>query len=293
MSDGFAATLGGVTAVVLALLSGLAYGVSDYVGGRASRHRSPLVITLTAEVCLTVVIVIVVPLVEGPFPDDARVWWGTIGGLGGTLGVLGLYRALSSGSMTVVAPITGVVAAVLPIGVGLALGERPGPAVGIGVAIALVAVALVGGIVGALHQPLATGVVMTAIGVGALFGLLFVAFSRTGETGLWPLLTARAGSLPLLVAFYAFARHRELADPVDRGALVPGLTIGVLISVANGLYLVSTREGLLAVVAVLVSLYPAATVGLAMAIDHERVTRWQVLGMGLAAVGVALIAGAA
>lgn len=278
-----------MTAVVLALLSGLAYGVSDYVGGRASRTRAPLLITLTAEIFLGVILLVGVPLIEQSGPGDLRVWWGTVGGVCGTLGVLGLYRALSTGSMTVIAPVTGVVAAVVPVGAGFALGERPAVGVTIGVVVAIVAVALVGGIVGALHEPVAPRILATAAVVGALFGLLFVAFSRTGETGLWPLLAARAGSMPALVGFYLVARRRRSVARLDSSTVLPGLTIGVLIAFANGLYLLSTREGLLAVVAVLVSLYPAATVGLAMVIDHERATRWQAAGMALAVVGVALI----
>ena len=276
-------------AVLLALASALCYGVSDYVGGRASRGRSPLTITLSAESFLTVIMVVLVPIVETEGPGDARVWWGTIAGLCGSIGVLGLYRALSAGSMTVVAPITGIVAAAVPVGAGLALGERPGLVVAAGLLLALVSVALVGGIVGALHQPLAPGMVGLAIGVGAMFGMLFVAFSRTGDTGLWPLLTARVASLPLLVVFYLVARRRRSIERLGRRAIVPGLAVGGLVALANGLYLVSTREGLLAVVAVLVSLYPASTVALAMLLDHERATRWQLIGMVLAVVAVSVI----
>lgn len=276
-------------AVALALLSALAYGVSDYIGGRASRTRSPLVITLTAELCLAGMVVVAVPLIEGGLPDDARVWWGAAGGAAGSIGVLWLYRSLSTGSMTVAAPVTGVVSAVVPVAAGLALGERPGPGVAVGVAVAIVAVALIGGIVGALHQPVAPLTVLHAAAAGSMFGLMFVTFSRTGETGLWPLVTARFASVPVLVTFYAVARRQGRVNPLDRGVLVPGLTVGILISLASGLYLLSTREGLLAVVAVLVSLYPAATIGLAMGFDGERATRWQVVGMALAALGVGLI----
>lgn len=233
--------------------------------------------------------VVLVPLVEQDRPDDPRVWWGMAAGLFGAFGVLGLYRALSAGSMTVVAPLTGLVAAALPVAVGLALGERPGPMTMIGLLLALAAVALIGGIVGALHQPLTRGVVLLAVGVGAMFGGLFIAFSQTGETGLWPLLTARVASLPLLTIVYLVARRRERVDRIDRVAIIPAMAVAVLIALANGFYLVSTREGLLAVVAVLVSLYPASTVALAMALDGERATKFQLAGMVLAVVAVAAI----
>ena len=63
----------------------------------------------------------------------------------------------------------------------------------------------------------------------------------------------------------------------------------MLICVANGLYLLSTREGLLSIVAVTVSLYPASTIVLASTLDHERAGRSQLVGMAAAAVAVVLI----
>ncbi len=71
--------------------------------------------------------------------------------------------------------------------------------------------------------------------------------------------------------------------------MLPGITIGVLVLAANGLYLVAARDGLLVVVAVLVALYPASTVVLATLLDRERASRWQVVGMGVAAIAVTLI----
>jgi drug/metabolite transporter (DMT)-like permease len=277
-------------AIVLALMSAWCYGVSDYIGGRASRRSSALTVTFAAEVTIFPVTLVVLPLVEdGPF-TAAALWWGAAGGVAGSAGVLGLYTALSRGAMTVVAPVTGVVAAVLPVVVGLATGERPSVAALLGIAIALVAVALVGGMVGALHQPVTVATVVLAVVVGALFGTLFVAFAQTGDdAGLWPLLAARLGSVPLLSVAYAVARRRGRVDRLGSSTWRTGAVIGTLILLANGLYLVSTREGLLSIVAVLVSLYPASTVLLATVVDHERSTRPQILGMVLAAVAVALV----
>lgn len=277
-------------AIVLALLSACCYGTSDYIGGRASRSTSPLTVAVAAEVTIFPVTLLVIPVVEdGPF-TAAALWWGAAGGIAGSAGVLGLYAALSRGAMTVVAPITGVVAAVVPVVVGLATGERPSGIALVGIATALVAVALVGGLVGALHQPVTVATVVLAVVVGALFGTLFVAFARTGDdSGLWPLLAARIGSVPLLCGAYAITRRGGRVDPLGSSTWRIGLAIGVLIVLANGLYLVSTREGLLSVVAVLVSLYPASTVLLASVVDHERSTRPQIVGMLLAGIAVALV----
>ncbi len=274
--------------MILALGSGLVYGVSDYLGGRVSRRLAPVVLTLIAELSLFAVMVVVVPLTESAGPTSAAVWWGVAGGVGGSLGVLGLYLALSRGNMTVVAPITGVVAAAVPVVVGVVLGERPGGLAGVGIVAALVAVLLIGGIVGASEVEAST--VLLAAVVGAAFGMLFVAYSRTGDdAGLWPLLTARFGATPLLGAAFLVMRGRDPGVRLRRAAVAPGVAIGLMVGLANGLYLLAARRGMLSVVAVLVALYPASTVALASVLDGERASRSQMAGMGLAVVAVTMI----
>jgi drug/metabolite transporter (DMT)-like permease len=275
-------------AMLLALGSALVYGVSDYVGGRASRRSAPVVVALLAEVSLLALMLVVVPLVERSAPSDAAVWWGVAGGLAGSAGVLGLYVALARGNMTVVAPITGVVAAALPVIVGVALGERPGGLAAVGILAALIAVLLIGGIVGASHVEVST--VLLAAVVGAAFGMLFVAYSRTGDdAGLWPLLSARFGATPLLIVAFVVMRRRGQSVRFERSAVGPGVIIGVLIGLANGLYLLAARRGMLSVVAVLVALYPASTVALASVLDGERASRSQSVGMVLAVAAVTMI----
>lgn len=274
--------------MVLALGSALVYGVSDYVGGRVSRRMAPVVVALIAEVSLFVGMLVVVPLVETNTPSDAAVWWGVAGGVAGSSGVLGLYIALARGNMTVVAPITGVVAAALPVLVGVMLGERPGGLSSVGIAAALVAVLLIGGIFGATHVDVST--VLLATVAGAAFGMLFVAYSRTGDdAGLWPLLTARFGATPLLVVAFVVMRRNRPSVRLERSAALPGTVIGLLIGLANGLYLLAARRGMLSVVAVLVALYPASTVALASVLDGERASRSQLAGMGLAVAAVTMI----
>ena len=274
--------------MILALGSGLVYGISDYLGGRVSRRLAPVVITLIAELSLFAAIGVVVSLTESSGPSSAAMWWGFAGGVGGSLGVLGLYLALSRGNMTVVAPITGVVAAAVPVVVGVVLGERPGGLAGVGIIAALVAVLLIGGIVGASEVEAST--VLLAAAVGAAFGMLFVAYSRTGDdAGLWPLLTSRFGATPLLGAAFLVMRRRDPGVRLRRAAVAPGVAIGLMVGLANGLYLLAARRGMLSVVAVLVALYPASTVALASVLDGERASRSQMAGMGLAVVAVTMI----
>lgn len=277
-------------AILLALLSALVYGVSDYVGGRSSRRVSPISITWFSELMMLVVFVLTIPALSESGPSQRAIWWGIVAGASASMAVLGLYASLARGNMTVVAPVTGVVAASLPVLVGVLIGERPAPLALVGIGLAIVAVALIGGLIGATRQHADAATIGGAIAIGAGFGLLFVAYSQAGEDGgMWPLLTSRLGGIPLLGVAYVIARRNGSAGPPTRLSLAPAAAIGLMIGTANGLYLLSTREGLLSIVAVIVSLYPASTIMLAMALDHERAARSQLAGMLLAAVAVSAI----
>lgn len=277
-------------AIALALVSAAVYGVSDYLGGRTSRRFQPVAVALCAELTLLVTLALLVPIVESDGPTSAAVLWGAAGGLSGTVGVLGLYHALSKGNMTVVAPVTGLVAAAVPVVVGVALGERPTPVAVVGIVAALLAVALIGGMVGVQLHHVAASTLALAGAVGVAFGLLFVAFSRAGDdTGLWPLLAARLGATPLIVSVFVWRRRTEPMRLAVPALIMPGVAIGLLVGVANGTYLSATRRDFLSIVAVLASMYPASTVALASLLDGERPTRAQLAGMGVAAAAVTCI----
>lgn len=291
LDDGPGATHVGV-AVVLALISAIAYGVSDFVGGRAARRSPAVVVVIASELVIGVVCLVTVPLLEDDAPTTRGIVAGIVAGLAGSISIVGLYRVLSGGNMTIVAPVTGVVAAVVPVLFGVALGEQPGALAWAGIALAIVAVGLIGGMATALGRqtrlPVRRSTVLSAIAVGAGFGVLFIALARTGDSGLWPLLFARVGAVPVLAIAF-------LADPRARGAVrhrslvVPGLAVGLLVAVANATYLVSTRRGLLSIVAVVVSMYPASTIVLASVVDGERATRSQLAGMGAAVIALVMI----
>lgn len=277
-------------AIVLALMSAVVYGISDFVGGRTSRRYSPVTITWLSELTMLVAFGLSIPLLVAGGPSSRAVWWGIAGGAAGSLGVLGLYAALSRGNMTVVAPVTGVVAAGLPVVVGFLIGERPAPLAVVGIVLAVASVALIGGIVGVTHHKVSVSTVAFAVLVGAGFGVLFIAYARAGADGdAWPLLMSRLGGVPLLTAAYLIARQRRAIGPVGRRVVRPAVVIGVMIGLANGLYLWSTQKGLLSIVAVIVSLYPASTILLAIVLDDERASRSQLGGMALAVVAVVAI----
>lgn len=229
---------------------------------------------------------LIVATVIGGSPSGADLGYGALAGLAGAAGVAMLYRGLASGAMSLVAPITGVVAVVVPIVVGVGGGERPAALQYAGIIAAVIAVGLLSG-GGTRTSRLGRGTLLLAIGAGLGFGLFYVAIAKTSmNANLWPLVTARGASVAVLVAVCAAMRRVP-----SFGAASPLVIIGagVFDVSANALYLLAVHGGLLSIVAVLVSLYPVSTVLCSMVVLGERLRAPQVAGVGAALVAVVLI----
>ncbi|HEY3485510.1 MAG TPA: DMT family transporter [Ilumatobacteraceae bacterium] len=278
-------------AVALALFAAFTYGVADYIGGKAARLGPAVLVTLVAEITTFFGVAVALGIIGDPLPRGSDLGWGALAGVCSVVGVLALYYALARGAMTVVAPVTGVVAASLPVVVGLATGERPGVIALVGVVIAIASVALISGAVGAPpHQPTSMRIVLIALLAGAAFGSLFVFFDRASDdSGLWPVFGARLVALPLISLVVLIRGLRGSLGSARRAVAIPGIGVGVMTLAANVSYLAATRRGLLTIVAVVVSMYPASTVLLATAIDHERLRRPQAVGLALAAGALVLV----
>jgi uncharacterized membrane protein len=226
------------------------------------------------------------------FPPDGYTFvdfgWGAAAGISGGTGLIFLYRGLSRSRMGVVAPVAAGVGAMVPAVFGLLTGERPTPVALVGVGVALVAIFIVGwptGPVGSSDRLIGTREAVTA---GFAFGAFFIFLPFAADTsGVWPLVGARTGSLAL-IWLLLLVLPGGVSIRRETNLLVLGA--GVLDSLANALFLYSTRGGLLTLVAVLSSLYPAATVLLARLVLHERLSRLQIGGVALTLLGMALIA---
>jgi drug/metabolite transporter (DMT)-like permease len=221
-------------------------------------------------------------------PSASAVGWAALAGSAGIIALAAFYRALAIGTMSVVAPISATAAAV-PVLVGLVEGERPSTLQVAGMAAALAGVIL------ASREPIEEGAAppnRAAIGlalVAALgFGTFFVGVDKASATAEvpWVILVQRCSSLVLLV-IAALAVRPGL--PRDGASIALLGMIGVLDLGANGLYALATTEGLLSVVSVLGSLYPAVTVVLARFVLAERIARVQEVGVVLALAGVVAI----
>ncbi|MGH2698624.1 MAG: EamA family transporter [Actinomycetota bacterium] len=283
--------------VVLALGSAIAYGVSDFTGGVLSKRAHVFTVILLSQLVSSAILILVLPFWDGSFSWRA-VQWGAVAGIAGMAGASLLYRGPAIGRMGVVAPITAVLAAAIPLSFGLAFGERPGSVALVGVVVGLAAVVLIS----SSPEPASAGTetpptasrrsggrgVAEALGAGAGFGLFFILLERTPrDSGLWPLIGTRismVASVALLVAI-AGALFRP-----TRGMGRSLVWLGFINLGADLLFLLATRTGLLSLVAVITSLYPAATVALARVYLNERMVRQQMFGILCAALSVTLIA---
>lgn len=275
-------------AIVLGLLSALAYGASDFVAGLMTRRGGTVPVSAIGQSVGLLVAVPAVLLVPAALPTGPALAWGAASGLGSGIGTLALYRGLAVGRMTVVAPLSGVGAAVVPAVLGLALGEPLSPVAIAGIVLAIPAIVLVSLHASGAAQGARWAGVPEGLASGAGFALLFVGLDRAGTgSGAWPLLAAQVVAVTALVGV-GLATRRLRAVP---RALLPGIVLfGALGGIATLLYLLASGMGYLAVVAVLASLYPAVTVLCARVLLGERWNAVQLVGLGASAVAVALIA---
>lgn len=278
-------------AIVLALGAAAFYGSADFMGGLASRRSSALTAAFGAQVAGLVVLLAGLSLLGPATVGRGDLLFGALAGMFGGVGLTVIYRALAEGPMSVVAPTSALSAASVPVLAGLVLGERPGALALLGIFVAFAAVLLITWerTEPGVARSASRSAVLSALAGGAMFGLFFVALHRAGDAaGLWPLLAARAASIPFLALLLA----RERTSLVIRDSRLLGtmLVSGALDMLANILFLIATRHGMLAVVSALTGLYPATTVMLAQARLGERLKGAQGAGMAVAALAAVLVA---
>lgn len=280
--------------ILLALGSAITFGAADFWGGLASR-RAPSAGVVTIAQAMGVPVVLAFCLLSSSSSVTADFAWGAASGAAGAAGVLLLYKGLAEGRMSVVAPLTGLVAAGLPVLVSPLLGEIPSALALVGIVIAMAAIALVSREAEA-HADDATVVNMTraamvtvAVASGACFGALFLLLDRASEdAGMWPLFANKLAGL-LVVAVYGLA-VANTGLRVGRAALPLVVACAAAGTAAEVLLLLATQKGFVAIAAVITSLYPGSTVVLARFVLHERLRQDQLAGFALAVVAVGLIA---
>ncbi|WP_223064891.1 DMT family transporter [Streptomyces sp. IB201691-2A2] len=273
--------------ILLALLAAVGYGTSDFIGGFGAGRVSPWAVAFTGQLAGAAAIVGVGLAMPGtPSPRDFG--WAALAGIGGAIGSAFLYRGLASGSMGTAAPVSAVGAAILPVLVGSALGERPTSLVWLGVLVALPGIWLVaresGGDPVAGRRP-----AMIDGGIAGLgFGCLFVATAQIpSSAGVLPLAASQLIGA-VVIAVIATVLRRPWRSGVRH--LHWGVVAGALGAVGTCLYLAATQAADLGVTAVLTSLFPAITVLLAVVFLKERIRPTQRLGLATCGAAVVLVA---
>ena len=274
-------------AAFLALLTSALYGTGDFFGGLATKRNNAIAVLLIVQTTGMTGLAITMPLYGADFVwRDVGI--GAAGGLVGLVGLALLYRGLARGPMSVVAPLTALTSALVPVLWGLVDGDRPGVVTSIGIAIGLIAIVVVSMERDRSDTPVTARVVVEALLAGASFGSFFSLLRETAEDGApWPILGARVVSVSLLITV-VLVRRVPVKVEHNRLVMVAG---GLCDTFANVTFLFALEYGSLAPVAVLSSLYPAATVLWARLLLGEKLDRRRIIGLAAALVAVGLIAG--
>ena len=215
--------------------------------------------------------------------------WGALAGIAGFIGLALLYRGLARGPMGVVAPLTAITSAAVPAGWGLLVDDESlAGTAWVGVVVALLAIGLASA--SPFEQSsVSLAAILEALLAGVGFGLMFVGLDQTIEASApWPIVGGRLMTVSAMAVFFIVKRESPL-PPVRADIRLPAVA-GVVDIFSNALFLYATLEGDLAIVAVLSSLYPIATVILARVVLGERLTRPQQSGFVAAMVATTLIA---
>ncbi|HEX9053217.1 MAG TPA: EamA family transporter [Anaeromyxobacter sp.] len=272
-------------AVLLGLASAASWGAGDFSGGLASRRAPVFGVLVLGQLAGTALIAATALLLGERAPRAAAIAWAVSAGASGAVGLAALYRGLAIGRMAVVAPVSAVLSAAIPVAWGMATEGFPPAARLAGFVLALAGIWLVArsGETGEGGAGLAL-----AILAGCGFGGFLVLMHRAVEGGtFWPLAAARATSAALALGV-ALARRGAWRPAAAAVPLV--LLSGVLDAGGNAFFVLAARSGRLDVASVLSSMYPASTVLLAAVVLRERVTRPQGAGIAAVLAAIALIA---
>lgn len=276
-----------ILAMTYGLGSALAWGAGDFSGGFASRKSSALLVVFISQIVGALLLYLLMVMTRSGPPALQQVVWGGLAGVFGVMGLVALYTALARGTMGVVAPLSAVVTALVPVIVAFFTEGLPGYSQILGFGSALLAVWLFC-VNEATAAPSNKNAIVLSVLAGFGFSLFFICIDRiSSEAILWPLLSARLTSVAIIGSLLVW--RRQVALPPAR-QLPYIILAGIFDITGNGLFALASKLGRLDVAAVLASLYPASTVLLARCLLKEKLARSQRFGFMAACVALVLIA---
>ena len=276
-----------MAALIISLASAFSWGISDFLGGLTSR-RLPVLGVLAVSQPAGLVLVVILILVFGADPISAgKLAIAALAGAASLGGLWAFYAAMAMGTVSVVAPIASL-GVVVPVAVGLARGDAPAAIQLVGLVPAIAGVVILSYEENPAHAGVARRSIVLAILAALSFGIFFTGLDlAAADRPGWAVLAVRVGGVATVAIALLISRPRLVAIT---GSVAVLLTIGVFDALANALFAVASTKGVLPVVAVGASMYPAFTIALAHSVLGERLARIQWAGVVLALLGVALIA---
>lgn len=272
--------------IICGLASALSWGAGDFAGGLASRRGSALTVVFFSQLIGGTLLLVLAMLFSRSLPPVAHLLSGGLAGVFGVLGLIFLYKGLAQGRMGLVAPLSAVVTALIPLSFSILAEGFPGLPRIIGFAIAMAAVWLLSSPGG--HLKIERRELQLSLFAGLGFGLFFIFLDHaSSQAVLWPLVTARAAAIGTM--FVLLVARRQLAKPF-RGQFTTIALAGILDTTGNAAFAMAAHVGRLDIAAILASLYPASTVMLAWLVFHERLGRQQWIGVAAAGGAFVLIA---
>ena len=277
-------------AVAYGLASAAVWGAGDFSGGFASKRGNVYTVVMLSQVVGLLCLLLLALSLEGALPPARDLLFGVLAGVAGVVGLLGLYAGLARGRMGVVAPVTAVISAIIPVIVGIVIEGLPPVLVLLGFGLAVTAVWLLSG--GGKADGIRREELQLAFIAGLGFSLFFVFIDQISiGVVFWPLAAARLASVSLLLFFILNRYWVNARWERPSGTILPIIALsGILDSGGNYFFALATQSGRLDIAAVLASLYPASTVLLARLILNEKLTPRQWLGVMVALGALLLIA---
>lgn len=273
--------------LAISLASAFSWGVSDFLGGLQSRRLPVLGVLAVSQPAGLLLIALLIPVMGAdPIPAD-KLAIAFLAGVASLGGLAAFYAAMAMGTVSVVAPIAAL-GVVVPVAVGLIGGESPAAVQMVGLVPAMAGVVILSYEEDPEHAEVARRSIALAVLAGLGFGIFFTGLdAAAADRPGWAILAVRVGGVSAVIVALLVVRPQLNRITTAFGVLV---LIGVFDVLANGLFAVASTKGVLPVVAVGGSMYPAFTVALAHLVLGERLAAVQWAGVALALLGVALIA---
>ena len=274
--------------ILYGLFSALSWGGGDFFGGLASRKTGAYRAVFYGEILGLFLLFGTVAIRSEAMPGWQKILQACTGGAIGSIGLLLLYQAIIAGRMSIATPVSALLAAALPVAVGMVLEGLPAWTKLIGFALALLAVWLVAQEHSEKTQLMRLSDLRLPLLAGSCFGMYFILMHQASTMAvIWPMVASRsAGALALLIFMLSFRQGWHVSTPLAW----PLIGINALLDVGgNFFYILAGQSGRLDVAAVLSSLYPGVTVLLAGLVLKEKINKVQWLGILTALAAIALM----